>query len=182
MIIKRLTAYKKHLKYNECSRANKSERLKIRVFRLSDLERLEILFSKKENMDNIYSGKVLSNKETREYLIDKYIKQQYTMYGIEHDNSIVGIIGYYDGKYLDKRLTNKILLRIMIDVDYRGKGFGKESLKGITKYLLNILKYKKIYSLIEIDNIASINLHEKVGFKKQTEMTIKNKNYILCVL
>ena len=157
----------------------KTERINIRVFRLDDLKQLEVLFSKKENMKNIYNGKVLSKKETKDKLINNYIKQQYSMYAIEHKKKIIGIVGYYNGKYLDNRLRNKILLRIMIDEDYRGKGFGKESLNSILKYLINVLGYKKIYSLIEIDNSPSIQLHKKLKFKEVSKMNIRGKDYIL---
>lgn len=156
-----------------------TSRLKIRVFRLSDLERLQELYSKEQNMAHLYSGKVLTKEETKKYLVENYIKQQYTMYAIENDGKIIGVVGYYHGKYLDKRLTNKMLLRIMIDVEYRKQGFAQESLQGLTDYLIKTLKYQRIYSLIEKDNIPSIKLHEKLNFKSEKDYNIHGKDYTL---
>jgi RimJ/RimL family protein N-acetyltransferase/16S rRNA G966 N2-methylase RsmD len=143
----------------------KTERLQVRVFRSSDRNDLSKLFKKPENMKNIFNGKIKTKKETEEQLI-KYIKNQYTMYPVILDNKIIGIIGYYDGKYLKhSKLYGKLLLRIMIDEEHRGKGYGYESLFDFVKYLREKLKFQNIYSLIKKENTASISLHKKLDFK-----------------
>ena len=58
---------------------------------------------------------------------------------LKSSDRIIGIIGHYNGKYLDKRLDGKNLMRVMIDTEYRRKGYAFEILK------LYLSKYPKKY-------------------------------------
>ena len=95
---------------------------------------------------------------------------------IIYNDIIIGYIGYYNGKYLNKLLVNKYHLRILIDINYRRKGFAFE----ILTEFINIMFSKninKIYSLIEENNTSSINLHKKLNFVHNDNIYIKNKKY-----
>jgi len=69
----------------------------------------------------------------------------------------VGIVGYSKMKFG----TDGGFIQILIDKPYRGKGLVKEAEDKLArKYKLNVL-----YATIEKDNIASIKVHEKIGFQ-----------------
>lgn len=61
--------------------------------------------------------------------------------------------------------------------EYRGQGFGEESLK-IAYSLAKELGVREITAGIRADNLISINLHLKLGFKYLKEHTSKNGNLI----
>lgn len=152
-----------------------TERLIIREFKVQDLKSLQKMFSNTKNMSHIYTGKVWFPKQTEDALYRKFIKEKYTMYAIELNQELIGIVGYYDAKYLFPELKDKMLLRIMIDVNYRGKGYAYEALKGLISYMTTEKHIYPIYSIINDDNIPSIQLHERLGFEKSNIIIMENR-------
>lgn len=61
--------------------------------------------------------------------------------------------------------------------EFRGRGFGEKSLK-IAYSLAKELGFREITAGIREDNLASINLHLKLGFKYVKEHTSKNGNVL----
>lgn len=51
--------------------------------------------------------------------------------------------------------------------DYQGKGFASETLKSVIDYLFDGLDKHRIVTSIDPMNISSINLVEKLGFRKE---------------
>ncbi len=49
----------------------------------------------------------------------------------------------------------------------QGKGYATESLKGVINYLFNSLNKHRIVTSIDPENIASIQLMERLGFRKE---------------
>ena len=61
--------------------------------------------------------------------------------------------------------------------EFRGRGFGEESLK-IAYSLAKELGFREITAGIREDNLVSINLHLKLGFKYVKEHASKNGNVL----
>lgn len=73
--------------------------------------------------------------------------------------------GYISIKIEEKDIPSMFLSKFYIKKEHRGKGFGKEVM-----YFLETTckenKLKKIWLTVNRNNINSINIYEKLGFKK----------------
>ena len=69
---------------------------------------------------------------------------------------------------------------LIADNNYRNKGYADESLKLLANYCKKELSILNLFSTIHTDNIASINLFEKNGFKEIKKIN-NEKTYFLCL-
>ncbi len=76
------------------------------------------------------------------------------------DNTNIGCIDLYDFDPIHMRAGIGILLQ----KDFRKRGYAKESLELLLDYCFNILMLKQVYCLIDELNADSINLFKKIGF------------------
>ena len=53
----------------------------------------------------------------------------------------------------------------IVNPDIHGKGYGKMSLSLKLGYAFDVWKINKVFAFIDSDNIASLKIHEKNGFK-----------------
>jgi len=91
-----------------------------------------------------------------------YNNNYYEMFGILNDNILVGAFSFYQR---DCDIPEgAVYLGIEIDVMNRCKGFATSAVL-MSFHIAREKGYKKIFSQARIDNAASINLHEKCGFK-----------------
>lgn len=154
-----------------------TKRLKLRKFRYNDINQMSRIMGSMENMKNIANGRTLTYFETKKK-IRQYIRLKYTMYPIILDNNIIGLIGYYEGKYLNYLFEDKNLIRIVIDKNHRRKGYAFEILDGFINYIKSN-NITNIYSLILKSNTPSINLHKKLKLNIVDDLEFHNKNYVL---
>lgn len=75
----------------------------------------------------------------------------------------VGAIDLFDFDPYHQRAGIGILIHATED---RRKGLALDAIKLMARYSLKVLGLHQIYANITIDNLASINLFEKAGFKK----------------
>lgn len=54
---------------------------------------------------------------------------------------------------------------IDIAEEHRGKGYAREAIRLVARYYFEERRYQKVNVQIHADNIASIKLHERIGFK-----------------
>ncbi|MGN0032284.1 MAG: GNAT family N-acetyltransferase [Candidatus Limimorpha sp.] len=76
--------------------------------------------------------------------------------------SQIGCIDIYEYDVFNQRAG----IGILIDKDFRNKGFAKKSVELLLDYCFNILLLKQIYIRTHIDNVFSIKLFESLGFIK----------------
>ncbi len=89
---------------------------------------------------------------------------KWNFYGIYEDNNLIGFAMH--GKTGFMFFSQVWLDRFMIDKNYQGKGYGKESMKLIIKKMQEDYSCKKLYLSVHENNYAAIRLYEKLGFKK----------------
>ena len=77
---------------------------------------------------------------------------------------------------IEKEGNVSYIWEIVTDKNYMGKGIASK----LMKYVLEKFKGYKIYSCISKDNIPSLKLHEKYGFKEAYQFT-KDKEQIMLV-
>lgn len=171
-----------------------SKKLYSRIFSIKDVPQIEKIMSKKENMKWIANGSTKDFEQVYN-MVSKYINDTYTMYpiimkktikswdenkSVKINDTIIGYIGYYEGKYLKHPyLRGKYLTRILIDNKYQGKGYGSEIYSAFIKWIFTQLKnVKSIYAMISAENKSSINFHLKLGFKlDKKDLLFHNHKY-----
>jgi diamine N-acetyltransferase len=82
-----------------------------------------------------------------------------------------GFVDIYDFSPKHKRAG----LGIIIDAQYRGKGYAREAIQSVLRYGFDHLDLHQFYAFIELSNHKSLKLFESCGFKKTGER--KDWNY-----
>ncbi|WHI61593.1 GNAT family N-acetyltransferase (plasmid) [Mammaliicoccus lentus] len=82
--------------------------------------------------------------------------------------------------FLIPETTNEFEIGWRLKRESWGKGYASEAANTIVKYALSNLRVNQIFAEIIVDNIASIKLAQKLGFKKDLEL--ENGNVVKYVL
>ncbi len=77
-------------------------------------------------------------------------------------NTAVGCIDIYDYDEFNSRAG----FGILIDKNYRGKGYAKNAIKLLSDYCFNTLLLNQIYALVLASNLNSVLLFESLGFER----------------
>jgi len=151
-----------------------SDYIKLRAIEPSDTE---IIF-RWENDSSIWK---ISNtiEPFSRYVIEQYVKNaqfdliqskqlrlMIDLKETEKNNRTIGTIDLFDIDSLNQRAGVGILIH---NKDDRNKGYAKETLEILIRYTRDILFLHQLYCNIDEDNPASIQLFEKLGFKKTGE-------------
>ena len=92
---------------------------------------------------------------------DIFINHQMRLMIINDAENSVGCIDLYDFDVNNKRVG----VGILIDPDYRGKGFGIEALLVLSRFCFEHLDVRSIYADVLISNTSSVKLFESAGFE-----------------
>lgn len=93
-----------------------------------------------------------------------YTKKDQITFLMEKNGKIIGILRVFDLKNEEDEIP---MFDLRIKSSERGKGFGKESIKFMIKYIfINYNKIRKIEGTTRNDNLSMRKLFEKSGFKK----------------
>lgn len=81
------------------------------------------------------------------------------------DNNLhIGNVYLTDINYINRTAESHILIG---NQKYWGQGFGSEALTKILHYGFNERGLNRVYAHINVDNIASLRMHEKCGYKRE---------------
>lgn len=103
------------------------------------------------------------------------IEPEYIPLAIYNDETLVGFIMYT----LDLEKRELYLCRLMIDAQYQGKGYGKESLDLIKSIATETPGIDKIELSTKPDNHHGIKVYEKAGFKDTGILDEGEEVYVL---
>jgi len=78
-------------------------------------------------------------------------------------NRIIGDIGLH---FLDKE-KKQVELGFTLDKNFQRKGFANEAIQEVIRYLFTELNKHRIITSIDPDNLPSIKLVERLGFRKE---------------
>ena len=147
----------------------KREKVKIRRYTMSDLDRLCEMFIDTSILSSLsaqLSVKSLSRKKEKDRL-----KETLKKYGgrkpksldqvIEAEGEYVGGIGIHNVDWENKKAE----IGYWIGKDYWGKGYAKEAVKQTIKLLFGKYKFVRISALTFSDNIPSQRVLENSGFE-----------------
>jgi len=145
-----------------------TERLRIRPITIDD--RSEVFEYRRDKETNKYQGWIPETIEDVDVFIAKISMQinlpdtwfQFVIIDKETQR-IVGDIGIH---FIDAE-NKQAEIGCTLNKDFQNKGFATESVKEVIGYLFNGLKKHRIITSIDPDNINSIRLVERSGFRKE---------------
>tara|TARA_B100001175_G_C19344136_1_gene558938 strand:- start:308 stop:781 length:474 start_codon:yes stop_codon:yes gene_type:complete len=136
-------------------------RVTLRELNESDIDFLISIENNDINWEFGSEYKFYTRKELLTYIsnarINISIAKQFR-FVIDLDNNPIGFIDLYNYK------VSEISIGIIIDSNYRNKGYGKDSLKILISYAFNTLNVNKICACVKNNNFNSINLFISCGF------------------
>lgn len=144
-----------------------TDRLIIREFKDEDLDELAPILADPKVMEYSLSGP-LSRDDAQTYLqqriLDHYENWGYGFWAIisKNTNKIIGFAG---------PVQQKVDIEECIEIGYRiaspewGKGYASEAMEAIRDYTFFHLDLDKIIAIIEPNNVRSVRVAEKAGFK-----------------
>jgi diamine N-acetyltransferase len=106
------------------------------------------------------------------------LKELRLMITVKQNNLPVGTVDLFDFDAFHKRAGIGILIA---DTENRKQGYAKETLQIIINYAFNYLKLHQLYCNISADNIDSLKLFERAGFKitgTKKDWETHNNSYI----
>lgn len=156
-----------------------TKRIRVREMEVDDYSKLVEVY---ESLKTEKFVEQLYEKEAEENYIKDYIESMYRFYGYgvwiledKKTGNIIGRMGY------NNRLVNdkiEVEFGYLIAKEYQNQGYATEVGKELIRYGFEKLYFEKINLFIEKDNIASIKLGEKLGFKVVGNSNSDGKDYI----
>lgn len=147
----------------------KGQLIKLRSFKESDIE-VFIKLVEEEGIRETLSDTVIFPKSHTEYkeYIEKHMgipKNNVYDFAIESldKGEFVGSCGI--NQYTERERI--ALIGIWIANEYQGKGYGKDSLITLCKFIFDEINAHKIKLFCFESNTTAINLYKKVGFKEE---------------
>ncbi len=147
-----------------------SERLKLRLIELSDLDSIHALHSLPET-DKFNTLGIPENIEETKLILNDWI--------LENKKSECKNFTFAIEQNVSQKFTGLIAIKIgskkfkngevwyKLNSNYWGKGFGTESLNSILSFGFEKLKLHRIEAGCAVENIGSIKVLEKVGMTKE---------------
>lgn len=134
---------------------------KLFELKFADIEDAKLLFdwsNDKTVRQNSLNSELIEWEDHVRWLNDKLVSDSIILI-LLYNNIPVGVIRF-DNK------ADYFLINYSIDQKYRGKGFGK---KIVESALDKINKGSQLRAVVKKENISSIKIFEKLGFKKNSE-------------
>ena len=115
-------------------------------------------------------------EEEKRY-VQEYIEKVYTFFGFwtvveQESGAVIGRAGvsYREG-------FENPELGFIIGVPWQRQGYAQEVCRAVLAYSWSALEFEQMQALVEPGNVPSINLCEKLGFRKVRDVTIGTKIY-----
>ncbi len=146
----------------------KTDRLLIRPIKIEDKE---LIFEyRSDSITNKYQGWIPNSINDVVEFIKKSapgvnIPDTWFQFVIlqNETNTLIGDIGIH---FLDME-NKQAEIGCTLNKNFQGEGYATEALKGIIKYLFYDLQKHRIVTSIDPENISSIKLVERLGFRKE---------------
>lgn len=153
-----------------------TERLILREFTIDDLDAFAWIVSDPEVMRFSLYGS-MNKEQAREYLqgriIAHYSEHGYGLYAVilKANNSLIGLIGLIS-QNIDGE--SKVELGYRLHPQYWGKGLATEACLAVCQYAFTQLGINELISIIDPQNIRSLEVAKRVGMKYLKETLFHN--------
>ena len=144
-----------------------TERLILQTWTLEDSEEFLKICSDAEVMNFIGDGKPYNLEQANKFLIwaENYQRENgFCRWKVleKVSGEIVGSCGF-----VRLRETGEIELGYLLARKFWGKGFATEAARGCLQFGFGKLGFREIIALTDLENVASRNVLEKIGFIKR---------------
>ncbi|MFB4165746.1 GNAT family N-acetyltransferase [Alteribacillus sp. JSM 102045] len=156
-----------------------TQRLYLKKFTEEDMTPLHDIFSDSETMK--YYSAPFSKQQTQNWIKRNQVRYQKDGYGLwavclKDSNECIGDCGLVK-QNMDG--GKEVEIGYHINKKYWSKGFASEAAKACKDYGFDLLNVNKLISIIDPKNIPSIKVAEKIGFTKEKEAFLFNKNHYI---
>lgn len=146
-----------------------TERLRLRQFENGDLPALYEIMHKPEVMYAWEHGFTL--EETREWLNHQITHFQLGGFGymailLKDTNTLIGQAGLHNTEIEGQPITE---IGYIFDDTAWGKGYATEASKAVINFAFGEIGLEKLYATIRPENLPSIKVVERLGFKHESE-------------
>ena len=97
---------------------------------------------------------------------DIYVDRQARLMAENYDRDVVGIVDIVNFEPQHMRAE----VGIVIEKNFRRKGYACSALKQVAAYSLNVLHLHQLYVIVDINNTPSVKLFEKMGYEIKSEL------------
>lgn len=167
-----------YLDHNPLTSILESDYLIIRELAVSDIPDLYQIYQKphmREFLDDLQDTLEIEQEKHEAYIHNIYRFYGYGLWGVflKDTGRLIGRCGI-ELKIFDKEEIYEI--GYLIDTDYQGRGYAKESVTAIIQYCFFELHIHRIIAIIDKKNSRSIHLAQQVGMKKISECTRSSRD------
>lgn len=153
-----------------------TERLILREFTIEDVDAFASLMADPEVMRFSINGpmdKELARESFQKRILDHYSQYGYGLYAAiqKKDNCLIGFIGLIS-QNIDGE--NKTELGYRLHPRYWGKGLATEACLAVCQYAFTQLGMNELISVIDPENIRSIEVAKRVGMKYLKDASFHN--------
>ena len=131
--------------------------VKLRPLTSTDAERLTAILRTPE-VARWWTGYDQGRVEA-EFLVDE---PDLTVYGIEHDGRLVGLIQVSEETQPEFRHAS---IDLFLDPSVRGRGLGPDAIRAVARHLIEVKGHHRLTIDPAVDNLPAIRAYAKVGFK-----------------
>ena len=155
---------------NKVSIVAETPRLILRHFCENDLDDLAVILANPKVMH--FSAKGAKTKEETQQLLQKilssYQTEGYGLYAVIHkdDRQLIGYCGLFVWSIEGQQ---EVEIGYRLSPDYWGQGLATEAAKAARDRAFDKLKLNNIVSIIQLKNIPSIRVAEKIGMKYERD-------------
>ncbi|MGI9516651.1 MAG: GNAT family N-acetyltransferase [Pirellulaceae bacterium] len=160
-----------------------TERLILRPFTMDDVEASYQMNLEADVSRYTMDGGVVSREEIarriRDHVLADYAKHGYGRLAVIHKHSSC-FIGFSGLKYLEDEKEVDLGYRLL--PDYWGKGLATESCQPLIPWGFQQLGLSRIIAEAHRDNVASIRVMEKLGFRFDSESVLDGEPIVRYVI
>lgn len=157
----------------------KGDKVLLREIELDDMEFLKNMLNDIEIEKNVVGWAFpVSSYEQEQWYKNNIGNKKDIRYIIEVDGKRIGMATLQDIDWKNRKASHGI--KLTMGEEFRGKGYGTDTVKTIMKYAFEELQLNRLYGSILEYNIASRKLYEKCGWKVEgiyRESIYKNNKY-----
>lgn len=154
-----------------------TKRLKIRETTIEDVDEFYRLYAgpgMTRYMEGLFEDPADEKKYQKDYIDKVYNLMGFGVWTIlrKKDGAVIGRAGYSVRNGFDE-----IELGFLIGSDYQRQGYCLEACKAILDYGRDVLLFDKVMTLVKAENLVSIHICEKLGFRKTEEVNVEEDIY-----
>lgn len=128
-----------------------------------------------EYMEELYPEPEQERRYIREYIEKVYTFLEFGVWTVveKTSGSVIGRAGFsYREGYQEPELG------FIIGVPWQRHGYAKEVCTAILEYGKNVLEFTRVQAMVEPENLISLHLCAKLGFREEERVSLQGKRYV----